>query len=37
MKGTLKIEDYIAKRKREDGLNEFDTTSRSTNTKVIVD
>jgi hypothetical protein len=32
----LKIEEYIARRKKEDKLNEYDTTKRSENTRVCV-
>lgn len=33
----LKIEEYISRRKKEDGLNEFDLETRSQNMKRCVD
>ncbi len=33
----LKIEEYISRRKKEDGLNEFDLKDRSQNMKLCVD
>ena len=32
----LKLEEYIAKRKKEDGMDEFDKSKRSENTKMAV-